>query len=160
MKTAIVYATTHGCTETCVQKLAVKLSGQIDRFNLKDKPRIDLSVYDCILIGGSIHAGRIQGSVRRFCSKHLTVLVQKHIGLFLCCMEKGDKAQAQFAVAFPEELRKHATASGLFGGGFDFERMNFIQKAITKKVAKIDRTVFDIDESAIGKFVSDLTENA
>jgi menaquinone-dependent protoporphyrinogen oxidase len=157
MKTAIVYATTHGCTETCAERLGSKLPGPVDRFNLKDKPEIDIAAADLVLIGGSIHAGRIQGSVRRFCSANLAGLLRKRVGLFLCCMEKGAKAQAQFDAAFPKELRDHASACGLFGGGFDFERMNFVQKAITKKVAKIDHTVMEIDDAAIGKFVKDVT---
>jgi len=156
MKTAIVYATLHGCTETCARKLATKCSGEVDLFNLKKKPRIDASGYDRILIGGSIHAGRIQASVRRFSENHLPMLLEKRVGLFLCCMEKGEKARQEFELAFPEALRKHASATGLFGGGFDFERMNFILKAIVRKMAKVDHTVSEIDERDIDRFAEEM----
>jgi menaquinone-dependent protoporphyrinogen oxidase len=160
MKTAIVYATTHGCTETCAQKLAARLPGDTDRFNLKEKPQISLANYDRILIGGSIHAGRIQGSVRRFASGNLPVLLQKRIGLFICCMEKGEKARQQLDQSFPAGLLEHASAAGLFGGGFDFERMNFLQKAIIKKIAKIDHSVNNIDEQAINRFAEKLAKES
>ena len=160
MKTAIVYATTHGCTETCAQKLATRLSGDTDRFNLKEKPQISLANYDRVLIGGSIHAGRIQGSVRRFVSGNLPVLMQKRIGLFICCMEKGEKAKQQFDQVFPAELRSHASAKDLFGGGFDFERMNFLQRALIKKIAKVDQSVNNIDEQAINRFAENMAKKS
>jgi menaquinone-dependent protoporphyrinogen oxidase len=116
MKTAVVYATTHGCAESCAAKLAAKLRGEAHRFNLKDKPRIDLAGYDRIVIGGSIHAGRIQGTVRRFIEANRDVLLGKRFGLFICCMEEGDKARKEFDAVFPEEIRSRAAASGLFGG--------------------------------------------
>jgi menaquinone-dependent protoporphyrinogen oxidase len=158
MKIAVVYATTHGCAETCAERLAGKLKGEVHRFNLKDKPRMDLSAYDRIVVGGSIHAGRIQGTVRRFIDANREVLLGKRFGLYLCCMEKGEKAQAQFDAVFPEDIRKQATASGLFGGGFDFERMNFIQKAIIKKISKTDKSVSNIDDAAIEKFAEAMSK--
>ncbi len=153
MKTAIVYATTHGCTEACSQKLAARLTGQVDLFSLKDKKPIDLSHYDRVLIGGSIHAGKIQGQVRRFCADRMPALLEKRTGLFICCMEKGEKAMKQLEQVFPTELRNHASALGLFGGAFNFEKMNFIQKAVIRKIAKIDRSVSAIDEKAMDRFV-------
>ena len=70
MKTLILYATRHGCAEKCATKL-----------------------------GGSIHAGKIQKGVKDFCAKNLEVLKGKRLGLYLCCMEEGPKAEAQFAAA-------------------------------------------------------------
>jgi menaquinone-dependent protoporphyrinogen oxidase len=159
MKTAIVYATTHGCTETCAQKLAAKMPGEVVRFNLGEKPQIDPANYDLILIGGSIHAGKIQGTVRKFCAAHLPLLLQKRTGLFICCMETGQKAGQQLDQAFPAELKNHASATGFFGGGFDFERMNILQRAIIKKIAKVDHTVNNIDEQAINRFAEDLAKH-
>jgi menaquinone-dependent protoporphyrinogen oxidase len=152
MKTAIVYATLHGCTERCAQTLAAKLGGEVDRFDLKGRPRPDLSAYDRILVGGSIHAGRIQASVRRFCEANRQALLAKRLGLFLCCMEKGEKAREQFDRVFPGDLRSHAFASGLFGGGFDFERMNFIQKALIRRISGVKQTVMEIDDGAVARF--------
>lgn len=159
MKTAILYASTHGCAETCAGKLAEKLNGEVHRFDLKDKPRVDLASYDRIVIGGSIHAGRIQGTVRRFIDANRGILLGKKFGLFISCMETGDNARKEFDVVFPEDIRQKASAVGLFGGGFNFERMNFIQKAIIKKIAKTDRTVSNIDEPAIAWFAEEISRD-
>ncbi|MBN1893268.1 flavodoxin domain-containing protein [bacterium] len=156
MKTLIVYATTHGCTQTCSEKLKGLLGGEVDVVNLKGSGKIRVDDYDRIMVGGSIHAGKIQGRVSRFCANNLASLLKKKTGLFLCCMEKGEKAQKQFEDAFPAELRRHASASGLFGGGFDFSRMNWIQKAIIKKVAHVTENVSDIDEKAIARFAREM----
>jgi menaquinone-dependent protoporphyrinogen oxidase len=156
MKILIVYATKHGCTETCAEKLKVMLPDGADLFNLKLKQNTPLDPYGTVLIGGSIHAGRIQPSVRKFCESNGAALLQKKIGLFLCCMEEGEKAKTQFESVFPAELRDHASAEGLFGGAFNFEKMNWVERAIIKKIAKTDQSVSKIDEGKISRFVSDL----
>jgi menaquinone-dependent protoporphyrinogen oxidase len=156
MKTLIVYATKHGCTEKCAYRLKENLSGEIELANLKNKPKHRIEEYDTVLIGGSIHAGRIQKSVPKFCKTHLGSLLKKKIGLFICCMEKGEKAEEQFGKAFPKELQDHAKAKGCFGGALDFDKMNFIEKAILKKVANIEKSISDISEKSIQKFISEI----
>lgn len=156
MSTLIVYVTSHGCTEKAAQMLAEQLKDGVTIVNLKKRSRPDLSSFDTIIVGGSIHAGRIQGRVKRFCQSHLNTLKQKHLGLFLCCMEEGDNAQKQFDEAFPAELRSHAAASGFFGGEFNFDRMNFIQRAIIKKLAGTTENVSKIKKDNIHQFAATL----
>jgi menaquinone-dependent protoporphyrinogen oxidase len=151
-RTLIVYATKHGCAEQCAGKLGAALSGEVTTLNIKDARKIDLSAYDVVAVGGSIHAGKVQGSVRDFCAKNLEVLKAKRLGLFICHMEKGAKADEEFAAAFPKELIDAATAKGLFGGAFDFDRMNWLGKAMIKKIAKITSSVSKIDEGNIAAF--------
>ena len=154
MSTLIVYVSSHGCTEKAAQMLAEQLKDEVTLVNMKKSSRPDLSSYDTIIIGGSIHAGRIQGRVKRFCRAHPDTLKQKRLGLFLCCMEEGDNAQKQFDEAYPAELRTHAAATGLFGGEFNFDRMNFIQKAIIKKVAGTTENVSKIKKDNIHQFAA------
>lgn len=152
MKTLIIFASKHGCAEECAHKLKEKLSGETDIINIKHQSSIELSFYETVIIGGSIHAGNIQKSIKKFCEKHLNVLTGKKVGLYLCCMKEGENAHKQFNDAFPAELRKHAAAAGLFGGAFSFEKMNFIERFITKKIAKIDESVSKISEDNIADF--------
>jgi menaquinone-dependent protoporphyrinogen oxidase len=152
MKTLIVYATTHGCTEGCALKLKSMFSGQTELVNLKKDDLPDLTVYDAVLIGGSIHAGRVQSAVRKFCGKNGSTLLVKKLGLFLCSMETGEKGRQQFESAFPESLRRIAAAQGIFGGEFKFEKMKGFEKWITKKVAHIDGNVSTIDDEKIREF--------
>ncbi|NIM16082.1 MAG: flavodoxin [Candidatus Aminicenantes bacterium] len=154
MSTLIAYATTHGCTEKAAQMLEQLLNDEVSLVNLKKRFRSDLSSFDTIIIGGSIHAGQIQGKVKRFYQEHLDTLKQKRLGLFLCCMEEGETAHKQFDEAFPAELRNHAAVTGLFGGAFDFDKMNFLQKSIVKKAAGINQSVSKIKEDNIHQFAA------
>jgi len=147
VSTLIVYVTTHGCTEKAAQMLEKQLDDEVSLVNLKKSSRPDLSSFYTIIVGGSIHAGQIQRRIKHLCSDHLDILKNKCLGLFLCCMEEGDKAQKQFDEAFPSELRSHAAVTGFFGGEFNFDRMNFIQRAIIKKVAGITESVSKIKKT-------------
>ena len=153
MKTLIVYATRHGCTKTCAEKIRSVLPRGADLVTIKESGDIALEAYDAVAIGGSIHAGRIQGSVKKFCDRRQDVLLKKKVGLFLCCMEEGEKAKKEFEDNFPQALRNHASAKGIFGGAFDFDRMNFLERAIVKKVAGVRNSVSKISDQAIAEFV-------
>lgn len=152
MHTLIVYATHHGCTEKAAQLLKHKLMDKVQVLNLKKDTLPDLADFDRLIIGGSIHAGMIQGSVKKFYKKHMTELLEKPLGLFLCCMYEDALAQKQFEEAYPEVLRKHAKAAGLFGGAFDFGKMNFIEKKIVEKVAGVKENTTNFSEEAIEDF--------
>jgi len=154
MKTLIVYSSKHGCTEKCTSILKEKMTGKIEVFNIKTTPQMDLSIYSTIIIGGSIHAGQIQKKIKDFCRNNLSILQEKKLGLFICCMEEGQKAEDQFHQAFPADVIKHASATGIFGGEFNFEKMNFIEKSIVKKVAKVEKSVFKISTENIDTFIT------
>jgi len=152
MNTAIIYGTKHGSTHKCATTLANELGGSTNLYNLDSKTEVNLTIYDTIIIGGSIHAGAINKNVKKFIDKNISTLIEKKIGLYLCCMYEGDKALEQFQNAFPEELRNKAVAHGLFGGEFDFEKMNFLEKAIVKKVAHVEKSVSNLNYANIKAF--------
>lgn len=154
MNTLIIYATRHGCTEKAVRILEDKLDGGVAAVNLKENKNPDLSNFDNIIIGGSIHAGQIQGKIKKFYRKNFAVLEQKRLGLFLCCMEEGETAQKQFDESYPVELRDHASATGLFGGEFNLNMMNAFERAIVKKVAGVTDSVSKIKEDQIHQFAA------
>ncbi|MBD3287276.1 flavodoxin [candidate division KSB1 bacterium] len=154
MKTAIIYATRHGCTENCANQLKEGFQNSCDMINIKKIKKVSLADYETVVIGGSIHAGRVQSKIKKFCEDNLNALMQKRLGLFLCCMEQGDKAEAQFSGAFPAELRNHAIATEIFGGEFNFEKMNPLERVIIRKVADIEISVSNIDQQKIKEFVN------
>ncbi len=157
-KTLIAYATKHGSTEECARSLAGKMNSESDLLNLKEKKQVDLKAYDKIIIGGSIYAGRIQKEVSEFCSKNLTEIQGKKVGLFICGMSEGEAAEKQIAASFPESLRNIAVTKESFGGKFDFSKMNFMEKVIVKKVAKVDSDSSNISENMMEQFAQILNE--
>ena len=45
---------------------------------------------------------------------------------------------------FPQILRKHASAKGLFGGEFDFSKMTFPEKFIVKKISGVNKNISNL----------------
>ncbi len=153
MKTLIVYMTKHGCTEKCAEKIKDGLDSSVDLMNLKKQKPENLKPYDRIIVGGSIHASQVQKKVSDFCENHKEELLGKKLGLYLCCMEEGEKAQQQFEEAFPQELIDHAAAAEILGGEFNFERMNIFEKAVVRKIANVGKSVSKISDEKIREFV-------
>jgi menaquinone-dependent protoporphyrinogen oxidase len=69
-------------------------------------------------------------------------------------MEEGEKATKQLEEAFPVELLKHASATGIFGGEFNFEKMNFIERAAIRKIAGVDKSVSKIKQEELDRFLA------
>lgn len=157
MKTAIIYATTHGTTEKVAQQIEKQL-GNAQLYNLKQTKNIDLSQFDQVVIGGSIHAGQIQSSVKNYCKQNMVDLLQKRLALYLCGMNEPDY-ETELSNAYPELLRKHAITSKVVGGEFLFDRMNFIEKFLVKKISGVSQTVSKIDEGKIVEFVDQIKKS-
>lgn len=155
MKTAILYLSKHGTTLKVAHEIANKLApDQTEIFEFGKDEISDLGSFDQIIIGGSIHAGTVQKRIKKFCERNQNTLLGKKLGLFLCCAEKEEKAKEQFENAFSENLRNHASATGLLGYEFLLEEMNFFEKAIVKKVAGQSESVHQINHKAIADFAS------
>lgn len=158
MKTAIIYASSHGTTEKVAKQIQNGLgTDNALLVNLKTTKTVDLSLFDTVIIGGSIHAGQMQSRVKTFCKKNMVDLLRKRVGLFMVGMNEP-QFDTEFNNAFPELLRKHAITSKCVGGEFLFEKMNFIEKLIVKKVSGISHNVSKIDDSKISELVYDIKE--
>jgi menaquinone-dependent protoporphyrinogen oxidase len=158
MKTAIIYATTHGTAEKVAQRIQAELgvsSSQL--FNLKASKIIDLSQFEQVVIGGSIHAGQVQSRVRDFCKRNMVDLLQKRVALFICAMNEPE-FETELNSAFPELLRKHAISCKVVGGEFLLEKMNFFDRLIVKKVSGVSQPVSKIDENKIISLVEELNK--
>jgi menaquinone-dependent protoporphyrinogen oxidase len=69
-----------------------------------------------------------------------------------------DKAQEQFDNAYPEPLRKHALSCKLTGGEFNFDRMNFIEKMLIRKISGINDSVSKINNDKIQELVAEMSD--
>jgi len=157
-KTLIAYSTTLGCTEQCASKLKDDLGEDVEMVRISRRRRFNLQNYETIIVGGSIHEGMIQRSVHKFCESNLDVLLQKQIGLFVCCMDPDANEQELIERAFPDRLVKHALASGFFGGELNIKKMNLLQKIMTRKAARLQKEP-DIDFQKILDFARSLQEH-
>ena len=153
MNTLIIYMSKHGCTEKATDLIKQNLNPhQIEIINLRKEKLTDLDKYDNVIIGSSIHAGQNQKKIKNFCLNQMEILLNKKLGLFISCMEKGETAQTQLENAYPKDLMDHAIICDFFGGEFNFEKMNFIEKAIVKKIAHVEESISTVDKRKIKSF--------
>ncbi len=156
MKTLIAYSTKHGTAESSAKKLSKNLKGDVDLVNLKKAKDIQLSKYDKVIIGSSVYMGKIRKEALKFCNDNLSSLKDVKVGLYICCMTEGEKAHRQLKDNFPKELVDSAIVTGIFGGEFDFEKMNFMEKMVIKKVAGVEETESNLLQENIDKFADKL----
>ncbi|EMR02584.1 protoporphyrinogen oxidase [Cesiribacter andamanensis] len=158
MTTAILYTSSQGTTEKVAHLLAKKLAPlQPLVLDLRTNPSPDLTQFDLILIGGSIHIGQMNRRVRHLCHDHLQELLQKKIGLFMCCLERS-LAKEQFERAFPAELIAHSQATACVGGELIPRRMSLWQKLLLK--VRGEKLVFrsELDHAAINGFAESMLQ--
>lgn len=155
--TLIAYSTTLGCTEQCAAKLKDDLGEGVEMVRISRRRRYNLQDFDTVIVGGSIHEGMIQRSVHKFCENNLDELLQKHVGLFVCCMDPDANEQELIDRAFPDKLVQHALTSGFFGGELNIKKMNLLQKIMTRKAARM-RKEPDIDFHKILDFAHKIQE--
>lgn len=136
MKTAIVYATKYGCTKKCAEILKSYLNCEVNILSVKSD-KINLEQYDTVFIGGSVYMGKIQKEISRFCKHNLKLLLQKKLGLFVCCYTPKD-TEGFLETLFPLELIDHAFYVTSVGGEMNYEKMNFLYRKMFQSLKKID----------------------
>lgn len=155
MSTLIAYATKYGFTKACADMLAKKLDEKADICDLSSN-RPNLAQYDKVIIGGSIYAGRIRKSTVRFCTENINTLKSKKLGLFICGMADGDGIRKQLESSFPRELLSAAVAKESFGGEYDLNKMNFLERFIIRKISGSDKNQSRIMEENMTRFADQM----
>lgn len=156
MKTIIAYASKYGCTKNCAEKLAAKLQGECELFDLKENKAPDLSAFDKVIIGSSIYAGNARKEAKEFCTGNLTTLKNKKLGFFICGSQTGAALTQELDAAYPAELMEKAIVKECFGGEFHFGKMNFAEKTIVKLIAKTTKDTSTISEQKIDAFAQQM----
>ncbi|MFO8061569.1 MAG: flavodoxin domain-containing protein [bacterium] len=153
MKTLIAYGTKYGAAEKIASMIREKISnGEIDVIDLKTED-IQAGDYGRVIIGSAVYMGRIRKEVKGFIDKNLQTLLTKQTGLFLCCMTEEESEQDELAKrVFPAELIEHSEAVVIPGGEFRFDKMNFIERFIVKKISGVRESKSMIDKEKIEQF--------
>jgi menaquinone-dependent protoporphyrinogen oxidase len=77
-KILLVYGTTEGHTAQIAQRMAATMRAASHEVDVRDSKELRKSMikggYDGILVGGSVHAGEHQSSVREFVRRNLGLL--------------------------------------------------------------------------------------
>lgn len=152
--TLVVYASRHGTTSEYAKHLMQLLDGNVDLWSLNERKKTmpDMSVYDTIVIGGSIHYGKNSRLIIDFSNKNIETLMTKRLGLFVTSYFDGDKALSQLRKAYPIQLHDRAIVADYFDGELLYPKMNFWEKMITKIVLKADEVEPLISKKKIEEF--------
>lgn len=161
MKTLIVYATKNGATEKAAQILGEKLGG-VDVKNIA-RDAFDLAAYDRVLVGSNIRMGTVDRKIRAFLLSQIGILLEKELGLFLCCCFPKQE-QAYFESNVPAQLRRHAKAAAALGGELDRAKLRGADRLVAKMVLKADHEqgilrTFTLENDRIDAFVEQLEQN-
>lgn len=154
MKTLIVYSSKHGTTEKCANLIAKDLMGLVEIVNLKNKTCKDINSYENVIIGGSIHAGRLQDEVKKFAKENEEILGNKNIGLFVCCKDEGEKAIEYMQYNLPESIIEKSIIKEHLGHEINLDKMNFLEKILLKGIFKIKESYSKIDYDAIKRITN------
>lgn len=156
MKTLIVYATKQGTAKLVAEKLKTKLIGETELVDLNVNSPRNLIEYDNIILGGSIYIGKIQKQMKSFVEENLSLLLNKRVCVYICAAEKNEKLEKELTDAFPEALLTKALFRDRVGESIDFNRLNFFNRMITKKVMGTTQSYVNIDEKKIDKIAKAL----
>ncbi|NLZ94341.1 MAG: hypothetical protein GX921_00760 [Bacteroidales bacterium] len=158
--TIIVYASRHGTTAEYAKNLLKLLDGNVDLCSLDERVDSlpDMSFYDTIVIGGSIHYGKNSKIVVSFAKNNIELLSTRRLGLFVTSYFDGDKAIEQLSRAYPKELLDKAIVADYFDGELLYPKLNFFEKIVAKVVLKAEELQPLIAKSKIIDFANKLNE--
>lgn len=155
-----MYASRHGSTREYAKRLIKLLEGNVDLCSLNERASSmpDLSVYNTIIIGGSIHYGKNSKLVINFVDKNIDLLRTKRLGLFVTSYFDGDKALDQLRKAYPSDLHEIAVVADFFDGEVLYPKLNFWEKLVAKAVLKAEEIKPLISKSKITEFANKLNQ--
>ncbi|MFO7880536.1 MAG: flavodoxin domain-containing protein [Bacteroidota bacterium] len=155
MRIIILYTTRHGTSQKIARTIQHSSRHQVSLYNLRHRRSPDLTQYEIVIIGSSVHSGKIPLRLRRYMRKHKSELMQRNLALYLCCMEL-DKAKMHIENNYPDELRQHAFATACLGGEFLFDKLSREEKAEVKKLTGAKTSRSKIRHDALQNFIRQL----
>jgi menaquinone-dependent protoporphyrinogen oxidase len=144
----VVYATWTGATRTVAEAIAETLRADGTEVEVRRaREARDLSSYGAVVVGTSVHMGRLPAEVRRFVRRHRQTLGRLPVAYFVVCgtMAEDTPENRQTTLAYLDPLRKAAPDvepidTGLFGGAIltdtpEFKHLFFAFRSIVNATA-------------------------
>jgi len=135
MKTAIIYGTKTGTSRKIAKIIASKIEGEAITIPIAKAKNTCLLKYDFIIIGGSIHMGKIQSDVKSFVIRNSKTIKGINFGLYLSCLREDNKDK-YLEESFSREVLDASFIADTFGGELNPEEGDLITRNMTKRIIK------------------------
>lgn len=133
MRILIAYTSRHGTTKHCAEHLQLLLHGL-------DVTLCDLNIqvpnpkdFDLIIAGSSVRFGKLPTAYRNFLQKNESILLQKPLGLFLCC-GLAHEYEYYEETLLPKALRASAFQTLYFGGTLQTDGLHLWEKLMIRSM--------------------------
>ncbi|MEZ4556512.1 MAG: flavodoxin domain-containing protein [Caldilineaceae bacterium] len=151
----IVYGSGEGQTAKVAWEIAETLTkhdAQVDLFQGTDvPPGLDLSGYDGVIIGASIHLGKYQPYMLDYARRQAQALSEMPAAFFSVCLTAAgdspeERAQvAEYLATWAQETGWEPALVGSFAGALRYTQYGFIKRFIMRGIAK--KSTGDVDTS-------------
>ncbi len=145
----IAYETWAGATHQAADIVADALRADGNSVDVKRAGKVkDVAPYDAIVLGTSVHAGRLPRAVPAFAKRNQKALAAKPVACFVVCLTMCEDTPEHraTATAYLDKVREAAPGmlpvdSGLFAGaliteGGDFDDLNPMLRGMVGKMAE------------------------
>jgi menaquinone-dependent protoporphyrinogen oxidase len=145
--TLILYSTTDGHTKKICERIQDVLEQQdhvVTLVSLNDKPELDLSLFDKIVIGASIRYGKHRPEVTEYINGNTELLTRKPGAFFSVNVtarkpNKNTPETNPYMPKFLKQIHWQPTRLAVFAGKIDYPRYTFFDRSMIRFIMWITK---------------------